>query len=252
MTQRWRTVLTWLIGLLVLAALARLPGGEAEAAGRTQGPLVTPTATLHPYEGEVVALVNQWRAQYGVRLLRVDPRLTRAAAEHNAAMRAADSVTHQTAGELPLCALDGADRYTAALYPWGICQENIAFGQATPAEVVSHWLASPGHCLNILAPDVADIGVAYTLDERGRPWWTQDFGVQLDQVDAVAPPTPTASPGPCPIQPTPTPPPTATPTAEPSATPSPEPSATPTPEPSATPTPVSSSILDAWFGWPWP
>ena len=57
--------------------------------------------------------------------------------------------------------------------------ENIAAGAMTPAEVVRGWLASPGHCENIMDPGFTDTGVAYALDPAGPYgiYWTQDFAV---------------------------------------------------------------------------
>ena len=59
---------------------------------------------------------------------------------------------------------------------WG---ENIALGQTTPAQVVSSWLGSDGHCSNIMNPAYKDIGVGYyplQASNHTTPYWTQDFG----------------------------------------------------------------------------
>ena len=57
--------------------------------------------------------------------------------------------------------------------------ENIAAGQSSPQEVVSAWLKSPGHCVNIMG-DYRELGVAYArLDGSSmREYWTQVFGSQ--------------------------------------------------------------------------
>ena len=258
MSKQRRTVVTWIVGMIVLAALSRLPGadgvfqasvlpwlgqgGQTEpslvnetAAGETAALVATPTATPHPYEQQVVTLVNQWRARYGLPPLQVDPRLAQAADNHNAAMIAANSLTHQATGELPLCASGPAnDRYDLVAYPWADCREYIAYGQTTPAQVVDQWMGSLGHCLNILAPDVKDIGVGYTLDASNRPWWTQDFGAQPGQVGPFATATSAVSPGPCPVSQTPTP------LAQATSTPAPAATATRTPAPAATATRTAS------------
>ena len=56
--------------------------------------------------------------------------------------------------------------------------ENIAAGQGEPADVVAGWLASPGHCANIMSPDFAEMGAAYALRPGSTRaiWWTQTFG----------------------------------------------------------------------------
>jgi uncharacterized protein YkwD len=54
--------------------------------------------------------------------------------------------------------------------------ENIAYGQATPAAVMTAWMNSPGHRANILDCTLTTLGVGVT-NGTGGPWWTQDFGV---------------------------------------------------------------------------
>jgi uncharacterized protein YkwD len=63
-------------------------------------------------------------------------------------------------------------------YPWRVIGENIAAGQGSPQQVVAGWLASPGHCANILSPDFAEMGATYALNVRATMeiYWTQVFG----------------------------------------------------------------------------
>lgn len=58
--------------------------------------------------------------------------------------------------------------------PWG---ENIAAGQRSPEDVVAGWMASPGHCKNIMNPRFNVIGIGYAEDASStfRTYWTQDF-----------------------------------------------------------------------------
>jgi len=61
---------------------------------------------------------------------------------------------------------------------WRHVGENIAAGLGEPAAVVAGWLASPGHCANIMSADFAEMGAAFVLragTARGV-WWTQTFG----------------------------------------------------------------------------
>ena len=53
--------------------------------------------------------------------------------------------------------------------------ENIAAGQWTPEQVMDSWMNSPGHRANILDPAFTHIGIGYTIDNRGVPFWTQMF-----------------------------------------------------------------------------
>lgn len=56
-------------------------------------------------------------------------------------------------------------------YDWEIVAENIAYGQKNIAQVVSDWMASPGHCFNIMNPGIKQMGVA----KKGG-YWVQDLG----------------------------------------------------------------------------
>ena len=60
--------------------------------------------------------------------------------------------------------------------------ENIAAGQATAAEVLAAWKASPGHAANMLSPDFTVLGVSL-VQVSGSPYgwyWTTDFGGRAD------------------------------------------------------------------------
>lgn len=54
---------------------------------------------------------------------------------------------------------------------WG---ENIAFGYATPEDVVAGWMSSDGHCSNIMRTSFTEMGVGYHLSRH----WTQVFGAR--------------------------------------------------------------------------
>ena len=50
------------------------------------------------------------------------------------------------------------DRLSAAGYDWSTYAENIAAGYLSVSSVMAGWLASPGHCRNIMAGGVTEIG----------------------------------------------------------------------------------------------
>lgn len=58
--------------------------------------------------------------------------------------------------------------------------ENIAAGQDTPRKVVDGWLASPGHCANLMNPQFRELGAAYATDPKSDAgvYWTAMFGAQ--------------------------------------------------------------------------
>lgn len=79
---------------------------------------------------------------------------------------------------------DGEDpfvRMERAGYTYRTAAENIAAGQPSADEVVGGWLASPGHCRNILNPDFVHIGVGYVATDAAEYpfYWTQTFGAPL-------------------------------------------------------------------------
>jgi uncharacterized protein YkwD len=63
--------------------------------------------------------------------------------------------------------------------PYLMVGENIAAGPMNPDEVVKGWLASPGHCENIMEGRFKDIGIAFAVNVRsaGGIYWTQDFAL---------------------------------------------------------------------------
>ena len=56
--------------------------------------------------------------------------------------------------------------------------ENIAGGQQSIEEVMKAWLASPGHCANIMSDKYTEVGVAIVTKEDSTYgiYWTQNFG----------------------------------------------------------------------------
>ncbi len=98
--------------------------------------------------------------------------LERAALAHAQDMAARSYIGHKGPnGSMP------ADRATRAGYAWVSVAENVAAGQTTAAEVVNRWLASPGHCANLMDPRYSDTGVAYAVNPAGEKgiYWAQVF-----------------------------------------------------------------------------
>ena len=51
------------------------------------------------------------------------------------------------------------DRLTATGYAWSVAGENLAAGYLDIASVMQGWLASAGHCANLMYADFTEIGV---------------------------------------------------------------------------------------------
>jgi uncharacterized protein YkwD len=68
--------------------------------------------------------------------------------------------------------LGPGDRLDQAEYDGTAWGENIAWGYTTPEAVVAGWMASPGHCANIMNAQFTETGVGY----YNSSYWTQTFG----------------------------------------------------------------------------
>lgn len=123
-------------------------------------------AEVTAHEDEVLRLVNQHRAAGAdcgtggtfqpTHALVMDPHLRCAARLHSLDMYERNYFDHESPeGESP------ADRMEAAGYgPWRTWGENIIErGSGDPADMVAGWMASDGHCANIMSHGFTEIGV---------------------------------------------------------------------------------------------
>jgi uncharacterized protein YkwD len=104
--------------------------------------------------------------------LALSPILSMAAETHAVDMAAHGNLDHHGSdGSTP------GERMTRAGYTWRASSENIASGQRDADAVVAAWLASPGHCSNIMAPFVTEMGIAFALAPGKNPsiYWAQEF-----------------------------------------------------------------------------
>lgn len=133
----------------------------------------------------MLALVNAYRAAGascgsegsfpGAAPLAWNAPLTQASLVHSDDMAAANFFSHTGS--------DGSNagqRATAAGYLWQSWGENIAAGQPSVALVMAGWMASPGHCANIMQERLRDIGVACVsggASNTYRTYWTMTLGL---------------------------------------------------------------------------
>jgi uncharacterized protein YkwD len=98
-----------------------------------------------------------------------------AAQGHSKAMASGNYFAHRDPdGDMP------ADRARAAGFRGRQIGENIAAGQGSPNKAMAGWLASPGHCANLMNPMFTQVGAAYATDARSDQgvYWTMVFGAQ--------------------------------------------------------------------------
>jgi uncharacterized protein YkwD len=143
------------------------------------------TCNLVNFEAEVLALVNAYRAAGascgsegtfpGVAPLAWNASLTQSSLGHSDDMVASNFFSHTGS--------DGSNagqRATAAGYVWQSIGENIAAGQDSVEIVMAAWMASPGHCANIMQERFRDIGLACVSGgavNTYRSYWTMTLGL---------------------------------------------------------------------------
>ena len=129
----------------------------------------------------VLTLINEQRTQeqtcgsesYGpLDELTWNALLTSAAQEHSDNMANYDFFSHTGLDESTV-----STRVTAQGYTWSSVAENIAAGQTTSQSVVDAWMASDGHCKNIMSENVTEMGLACSENSNVTYtyYWTQVF-----------------------------------------------------------------------------
>lgn len=128
-------------------------------------PALDSTAT--GYEQEVIRLVNEIRAENGLKALTYDWELSRVARYKSQDMKDNHYFSHTSpvyGTPFEMIKNFGISYRSAG--------ENIAKGYATPQAVVNGWMNSSGHRANILSTTYTRIGVGYVADGH---YWTQMF-----------------------------------------------------------------------------
>jgi uncharacterized protein YkwD len=153
----------------------------AAASGTSPG---SPAAQSASPAGQVLALINQARAEAGLPPLTVTAGLVASASAHDLRMAGGCGLTHQCPGEPAI-----GDRETAAGVTWTAAGENIGDGgpvaDSTAAaaqmavtltqDMLDEQPPDDGHRLNILSTAFTHIGIAVYRDSAGTVWLTQDF-----------------------------------------------------------------------------
>jgi uncharacterized protein YkwD len=115
-------------------------------------PSALAASKLSASESSLLRAVNQTRAAYGLRPVRVDSTLTRAARSHSAEMLRGSYFAHG----------NFRGRMLAFRVRGPFVGENLAWGTgsyASPQTVIQEWLASPKHRVNLLRPSFTRIGI---------------------------------------------------------------------------------------------
>jgi len=162
---------------------------KATASPGTDRSSASPPASSPPGQqseavSQVLALINQARAQAGLPAYSLLAGLNSSASAHNARMADGCGLSHQCPGEPPL-----GTRETDAGVIWTAAGENIGEGGPvadSPSAIAQMAVTltqdmlnekppDDGHRLNILSSTFTHIGIAVTVDSSGTVWMTQDF-----------------------------------------------------------------------------
>lgn len=124
----------------------------------------------------IADLTNAQRKRRGLRPLRVNAALTRAAQMQAEQMARLGRLDH----ELPEAGYPTVrQRLAAVAYDWQAYGENLARAQRTAAEVVEAWMQSPGHRRNLLSERFSELGIGYAVGADGQPYYAQLFAQPL-------------------------------------------------------------------------
>lgn len=146
-------------------ATAPAPGGAGSTPAGGTPSATDITCGLAGFEADALRLINERRAAgatCGSRgsfvptaALAAHSQLTAAAYAHSRDMADNDYFSHTS--------LDGrtlGTRVSAAGYAWTSVGENIAAGYATVQQSVDAWMASDGHCANLMNSRFTEFGLA--------------------------------------------------------------------------------------------
>ncbi len=116
---------------------------------------VADASSRHPsrVESRTLRLINKAREAKGLKPVRLDPRLWRAARRHTRDMLRRQYFAHGAT----------SDRLARYIHGGGVIGETLAWGSgsyASPASTVQAWLHSPPHRAILLSPTYREAGIA--------------------------------------------------------------------------------------------
>lgn len=177
--RRFVTAATIALAACLSLAPAAAARGRAHQRGCAGAHTPIAASSRASLKRAVLCLINGRRHAHGLPALRANPRLSRSAQGWTNEMVLRRDLTHGA---------DFASRITAVGFDWSNAGENIATGFETPAAVVRAWMASTGHCQNILNPTFRFVGTGVDAGSAGAGvppgTWTQDFGLLMGESPA--------------------------------------------------------------------
>ena len=134
-----------------------------------------PDLPAQGHEKKMVHLINQLRADNGIKKLRLNRRLAACARRHSKDMSSRNYFSHiSPEGKYP------EDRALSANYDWSKIGEALVARQAAPHQAIKTIQGSPVHLKIVLNPHYCDIGVGRAFDPHSnyKYYWTLMLGRQ--------------------------------------------------------------------------
>jgi uncharacterized protein YkwD len=171
-TRRFRRLAVPVVAACSLTGAAAAT--PAHAASPCSAPVSSATTTL--------CLINGERRAHGVKPLRHDAKLYRAAIRHSRDMVAKRYFAHESRSGARFSARIARTGWMVGRGRWAV-GENLGWGsgtQATPRSIVAAWMNSAGHRKNLLSPRYRVIGIGIAsgapAGSNGGMTYTTDFG----------------------------------------------------------------------------
>jgi uncharacterized protein YkwD len=162
---------------LPLVAACGLTGAAAAPAVAA-----SPCSTHASARTTTLCLINAERDHAGVRPIRLDAKLRRAAVRHSRDMVAQRYFAHESRNGARFSSRIADTGWMSGRDRWAV-GENLAWGsgsQATPRSIVAAWMHSAGHRHNLLDPRFRVIGIGIAagapVGANGGATYTTDFG----------------------------------------------------------------------------
>jgi uncharacterized protein YkwD len=145
-------------------------GGSGAAASTQQANLPAQDTTAADFDPVAAqTLINSYRAQKGLKPLRLNAKLYDAALQHSKDLAKSDRISHYGS--------DGSDSWDRVMrtgYRASVTAENVGTGQASIGEVFRGWQNSRDHNANLLLPDAQEMGIAVVENPKTqfKTFWT--------------------------------------------------------------------------------
>jgi uncharacterized protein YkwD len=175
------------LGLVVLAVVVGLLLTASPALAEQACPAANATpanATKREILRSTLCALNRERAHSGLRKLKLNKKLSRAARRHAHDMAKRNYFSHDTLGGGTFLDRIRAEGYLKGAHSW-VVGENLAWGSrgySRPRVIMKLWMNSTGHRANILNASFREIGIGLAYDapvaHGGKPAciYATDFG----------------------------------------------------------------------------